>query len=102
MATTIIFNETTATGTSEDINISADQGRVVLAVSGLQGGETIVLKTKVLTNYEPIVENGAAIVLDVNNSNQMCTGPAIVQLVKPTTAGNVPVVLYTRYPEQAE
>jgi len=98
MATEVIFNEVTAGSTSDDIVISQDEGIVVFFASGLAGSETIPIEQEVNGNYEPIVEAGAAIVLDVDNTNQGCRGPAVVRLVKPTTAGAVSVVRRTRNP----
>jgi hypothetical protein len=98
MPTLNLVDNTTAAVTTGDIPISQDEGVVSFFQTGLAGVETIVVQQKVNGSYEPIVESGAAIVLDVNNTNQICRGPAIVRLVKGVTAGNVSVDSITRQP----
>jgi len=98
MASETIFNGITAGATSDDIVISQDEGIVVFFQEGIAGVEAIVLKQKVGSNYVAIVESGAAIVLDINNTNQGCRGPAIIQLVCPSTAGATTVVKMSRQP----
>ena len=98
MGTENIFNNITAGATSDDIVITQDEGIVVFFESGLAGSEAIVIKQKVGASYVPIVESGAAIVLDVNNTNQGCRGPAVVQLVCPATAGGTTVEKMSREP----
>ena len=98
MATKTIFDGITIASTSEDIVITQDEGVVSLFQTGLATGESIVIKQKVNGLYTPILESGAAIVLDEDNTNQICRGPAVIQLVKSTTAGNVSVDAITRFP----
>ena len=98
MATETVFDGITAGATSDDIIITQDEGIVVFFESGLAGSEAIVIKQKVGAAYVPIVESGAAIVLDVNNTNQGCRGPAVVQLVCPSTASPTTVTRMTREP----
>ena len=98
MATKNIYNEITAASTSEDIVITQDEGVVSLFQSGLATGESIAINQKVNGNYVAIKESGATIVLDEDNTNQICRGPAVIQLVKGITAGNVSVDAITRFP----
>jgi len=98
MSATVIFDGITAGATSDDITISQDEGIVVFYQEGLAGSEAIVVKQKVNGTYVAIVESGSAIVLDVNNTNQGARGPAIIQLVCPSTAGATTVVAMSRTP----
>lgn len=98
MATELIFNETTAAANSDDIVITQDEGVVTFFASGLGSGEDIVIQQKVNGNYVAIVEGGTAIVLNTDNTNQGCRGPAVIRLSKPSTAGNVSVEKMTRNP----
>ena len=98
MATQTIFNGITAGATSDDIVINQDEGIVVFYQEGLAGSESVVVKQKVGSNYVAIVESGSAIVLDVDNTNQGCRGPAIIQLVASSTAGALTVESMSRSP----
>jgi len=98
MATVNLVNELTTAVTTGDIPVTQDEGVVSFFQSGLAGVESIAIEQKVNGNYVAIVESGAAIVLDVNNTNQICRGPAVIRLVKGTTAGAVSVDAITRFP----
>jgi hypothetical protein len=98
MATELIFNEITAADTSDDIVITQDEGVVTFFASGLGSGEDIVIQQKVNGNYLGIVEGGTAVVLNTDNTNQGCRGPAVVRLSKPITASATSVEKMTRNP----
>lgn len=99
MATRTIIDNTTAAVTTEDINITQDEGVVSFFQVGLAAsGEDIVIEQKVNGVYTPIRESGAAIVLNGDNTNQICRGPATIRLVKGVTAGAVSVDAITRFP----
>ena len=98
MATINLVNDTTSAVTSGPITIIQDEGFVTFMQEGLAGAESIPLEQRVNGNWTAIVESGTAIVLDVNNTNQSCKGPAVIRIVKGTTAGNVSVDLISRNP----
>ena len=86
MGTTNLINAQTIAVTTGAINIIQDEGFVTFMQEGLTGSENVVLQQRVNGTWIPIVESGTAIVLDVNNTNQSCKGPAVIRLVKGTTA----------------
>jgi hypothetical protein len=96
MATRVLYNELTAGATTEDIVVTEDQGAVTFWASGLAGGESVIFQQEVNGNYVPVVENGEAIVMDVDNTNQTCTGPAQFRLVISSSSGAVSVVMRDR------
>jgi len=99
MATQILYNELTAGATTETIVITKDQSPMTFWASGLAGGESVIFQQEVNGNWVAIVENGESIVMDVDNTNQLCTGPAVIRLVISSSSGAVSVVSRDRYPD---
>ena len=98
MPTKTLIDGISTAETTGEIPITQDEGVVSFFQHGLAGVETIPIEQKVNGLWTPIIESGAAIVLDVNNTNQICRGPAVVRLVKSSTAGVVSVDAITRQP----
>lgn len=98
MATRTVIDNTDGAITTGGTDITQDEGFVSFLQRGLAGSEAIPLEQFVNGGWTAIVESGTAIVLDVNNTNQSCKGPARVRLVKGSTAGNVSVDVISRAP----
>ena len=98
MAGTInLINAATGAITTPAIDITGDEGFVTFVQAGLTGTENVVLQQRVNGTWTAIVESGTAIVLDINNTNQSCKGPAVIRLVKGVTAATS-VDMISRFP----